>query len=349
DDNLNTEAKYFCGNCSKYYCDTCLTLHAKLLKEHIVIGRKDVDMRVVQRDALVTCELHPSKVLELLCEDHAELCCNLCVSLHHRMCRSIRLISDLASGIHMMADFKQLPVKVNKVLTSLNKMVEDSKKNQNSSQTSRQSILSRIRDLRKTLNQLLDEMEKKTVEAMDSVLADLGGSIQKDIDQCKNLHDELKALLDTIQTRGEDNKSTTYIGFRKTQDKMTVANKLLKQISTKAEVTVTFQPDKKTKQLLSEMKTMGNIRKYPGTQFQKNPTDVPIPRVIKKSSDISKVFKIQRTTLFSTKLKTDIKPCSITGITELPGGEIVLVDNKNCKVKVLNSMYKVTTHCDLPE
>ncbi|WAR19755.1 TRI33-like protein, partial [Mya arenaria] len=220
DDHLNTEAKYFCGNCSKYYCDKCLTLHAKLLKEHIVLGRKDVDKWVGQGDALITCDLHPSKILELHCEDHAELCCNLCVSLNHRMCRSISLIADLASGIHKMDDFKQLSAKVTKVLASLNKIVEARKNNQNTLQASGKSILTTIDNLRKTLNQLLDEIEKKTVEAMDSVMSDLNGSIQMDIDQCDNLHDQLKALLDTIQAQGENNESISYIGYTKGQEKI---------------------------------------------------------------------------------------------------------------------------------
>ncbi|WAR19754.1 hypothetical protein MAR_001592, partial [Mya arenaria] len=171
DDNLNTEAKYFCGNCSKYYCNKCLIFHAKVLKEHIVLGRTDVDKWVGQGDALLTCDLHPRKVLELLCEDHAELCCNLCVSLNHRMCQSISLISDVARGIHKMDDFKQLPAKVTKVLSSLNKAGKARKRNQNSLKASGKSILTKIKNLRKMLNELLDEIEKKTVEEMDSVLA----------------------------------------------------------------------------------------------------------------------------------------------------------------------------------
>ncbi|XP_052768918.1 uncharacterized protein LOC128209104 [Mya arenaria] len=349
DDNLYTEAKYFCGNCFKYFCDKCLTLHAKDRKEHIVLGHKDVDKWVGQGDALLTCDLHPSKVLELLCEDHAELCCSLCVSLKHRLCRSISLIADLANGIHKMADFKQLPAKVTKVLASLNKVGEARKKNQNSLKASGKSILTKIKDLRKKLNQLLDEIEKKTVEAMASVLADLNGSIQKDIDQCDHLHDKLTALLDKIQARGEDSESSSYIGYRKCQDKIAEVNSLFKQMSTRPEATITFQSDKHAEQLLSELKTLGYIQGYPSTQFLNKPTGVPSPREIKKSSEISKTFKVEGTKTFSIKLYTDKKPCSITGVTELPGGEIVLVDNDNCEVKVLNNMYKVIAHCDLPK
>ncbi|WAR12014.1 TRI33-like protein, partial [Mya arenaria] len=190
EDKLNTEAKYFCGNCSKYYCDKCLTFHSKLFKQHVVLDRKDVDKWVGQGDALISCDFHPGKVIELLCEDHAEMCCHLCVSLNHRMCRTISLISDLAKGVYKMADFKQLPSKVAKITTSLNQVREVRKKNQGSLKTSGKSMLTKIKDLRKSLNQLLDKLEKRTVKQMDSILADLVDTLQKDIDSCTLINDQ---------------------------------------------------------------------------------------------------------------------------------------------------------------
>ncbi|WAR01263.1 TRI33-like protein, partial [Mya arenaria] len=257
EDNLNTEAKYFCGDCSKYFCDKCLTFHAKVHKEHVVLGHKDVDKSVGQVDTLVTCDLHPPKCVELLCEDHDELCCHLCVSLKHRMCRSIVLISDLARGIHKMPYFKEFPANVTKVTTSLDQVREARKKNQNSLKASGQSMLTKVKALRTSLNQLLDELEKRTVEEMDSVLADLDGSLQKDINACTHIHDQLRALLDNIVAQDEDSESSSFIGYRKCQDKMTEANRLLQEISTKPELIVNFQLDTHAEQFLSDLKTLG--------------------------------------------------------------------------------------------
>ncbi|WAR11892.1 TRI33-like protein, partial [Mya arenaria] len=240
EDKLNTEAKYFCGECSKYYCDQCLTFHSKILKQHAVVGCDDVDKWVGQGNTLISCDLHPRKVIELLCEDHDEMCCHLCVSLNHRMCRSISLISDLAKGIHKMADFKQLPSKVANVTTSLNQVREVRKKNQGSLKTSGKSMLTKIKDLRKKLNQLLDALEKKTVEQMDIVLANLNDTLEKDIDSCTSIHDQLKALMDTIQAQCKDDEPSSYISFRKCEKKMAEAKSLLQELSTKPELTATF-------------------------------------------------------------------------------------------------------------
>ncbi|XP_052815308.1 uncharacterized protein LOC128242256 [Mya arenaria] len=344
EDKLNTEAKYFCRDCSKYYCDQCLTFHSKILKKHIVLGYEDVDKWGGRGDTFISCDLHSSKVIELMCEDHAEMCCQLCVTLNHRMCRSINLISDLAKGIHTMAYFKQLPSKVAKVTTSLNQVREVRKKNQCSLKTSGRSMLTKIKDLRKKLNQLLDELEKKTVEQMNSVLANLDDTLQNDIDSCTSIHDQLKALMDTIQAQCKDNEPSSYIGFRKCEKKMAEAKSLLQELSTKPELTATFKPETTITQLLSDFNILGNVQENLeikiGHQLSENKSS--------KQTHISRVFKTGKKSTFNVKIKPETKNCSIIGITELPSGEIVIADDRNNSVKVLNRDYKVIAQCDVP-
>ncbi|XP_052768146.1 tripartite motif-containing protein 66-like [Mya arenaria] len=158
-----------------------------MFKKHAVLGRKDVDKWVGQGDSLARCELHPEEIIKMECQDHHQLCCHLCVALNHRLCRSISLVEDLARGIPKMADFKQLPTTMSKLTSSLNQVIEDRKMNKNSLQVSGESILAKIKSLRDTLNRLLNELERKTVEQMESVLADLDRSLQKDIDSCKHI------------------------------------------------------------------------------------------------------------------------------------------------------------------
>ncbi|XP_052797442.1 uncharacterized protein LOC128229690 [Mya arenaria] len=333
DDYHNTEAKYFCGDCSKYYCDKCLTFHAKVHKEHIVLGRKDVNKWSGKGDAIYMCDLHPSKVMELHCDDHDELCCHLCVSLNHRMCRSITLISDLARGNNQPDPGER----------------RQKEKKQNSLKASGKSMLTKVKALRTSLNQLLDELEKRTVEEIDSVLADLDGSLQKDIDACTNIHDQLKALLDTVQAKDDDSESTFYIGYRKCQDKMTEANRLLQDMSTKQKMTVIFQPSTNALQLLSDLKTLGHMKGNAEINGQHNLFGMQSSGQVNPLLDISKVFKMKAKKKINVKLKSDKEYCHITGITVLSRGEIILVDYVSRKAKMLDSNYKVTAHCDLPK
>ena len=87
EDNKNSEAQYYCQDCSQCFCDVCLQLHNKLHKRHAVLGRKDIDKwsaATVLTGPLVRCEKHAGKILELECVDHRQLCCHVCVSIDHK-------------------------------------------------------------------------------------------------------------------------------------------------------------------------------------------------------------------------------------------------------------------------
>jgi len=87
EDGLNTEAQHFCRDCDECFCDKCVSYHNKALRKHAVLGRKDVSQWAAASskvDALVRCDHHQTKALELYCEDHGQLCCHICVSVGHR-------------------------------------------------------------------------------------------------------------------------------------------------------------------------------------------------------------------------------------------------------------------------
>ncbi|XP_052794973.1 uncharacterized protein LOC128228003 [Mya arenaria] len=97
-DNVNTEAQFSCKECENYLCNKCIKLHNGIFKRHDVLGLFDV-IKWEGEKCLEKCEKHPEKSVKMVCEDHDELCCSLCVALSHRRCRSIRLIDDLAKGV----------------------------------------------------------------------------------------------------------------------------------------------------------------------------------------------------------------------------------------------------------
>ncbi|XP_052768865.1 uncharacterized protein LOC128209068 [Mya arenaria] len=279
----------------------------------------------------------------MVCEDHMELCCSICVSLNHRMCHSISLVENLAKGIHELAEFKQLPANVSKLTSSLNQVIQDMKKKQQLLKTSGKSTLKEIKALRDTLNQLLEELERRTVEQMDSVLADLDEMIQKDIDSCTNIHGQLKAFLDNVQSQDKGSEPSVYIGYRKCQDKMADAKKQLHEMAIKAEMTVSFQPDNHAVEILTDMLTLGNIQADTAKDARNQST------LSKEHLDTLKAFTVKTKKTYSVQQKTDDKSCDITGITELPGGDIILIDLSNTKVKLLNSQFQVIGSCEVPK
>ncbi|XP_052781841.1 uncharacterized protein LOC128218265 isoform X2 [Mya arenaria] len=197
EDDLNTEAQYFCNQCTKYYCVNCVLVHNKLFKRHSVLDRTDMTKWAAAPgmvDVLERCERHPGEALKLVCGDHDQLCCPVCVAMDHRLCSSIQHIPDVARDIRKDPGFRQLPQQVAVLRKQIEDMKNDRKKNSSSLRKTRTAIVDEIKAIRKMINGILDKMEKTTVQELDRLVADQEMSIKKDMESCTQMHDELKNI-----------------------------------------------------------------------------------------------------------------------------------------------------------
>lgn len=90
EDNLNTEAMFYCKDCSEMLCNTCEKKHNKFIKGHDILKKKDKSKwgGVLSTKAVVMCEDHPGKELEMYCVDHGCVYCNTCIRISHRFVNS---------------------------------------------------------------------------------------------------------------------------------------------------------------------------------------------------------------------------------------------------------------------
>lgn len=86
DDKLNAEASYYCRNCSKLFCYICVSFHDKVLKDHQVLGKKEIARwgKVKTVTPALMCEKHPDKEEEMYCPEHDITCCHVCTNIFHR-------------------------------------------------------------------------------------------------------------------------------------------------------------------------------------------------------------------------------------------------------------------------
>ncbi|WAR26512.1 TRI33-like protein [Mya arenaria] len=260
DDGLNNEAEFFCDECKKYYCNNCVNLHNKLFRTHTVLGRQDVSkwLGYAGLSPIEICDKHGDKKLELLCEDHDELCCLICVSLTHRMCQSIKHIPDLVDGLKKQTDFIKLPADVQKINHRLQEITKKRTHNKESLKVSGKKLLAEIQSLRNRVNAKLDELEKKTNDILQDQLHEADDFLQDDIDKCTNLTYKLKSYLEPIQSQQDDN---SYIAYKKCTDKMREAENLLKQLYAKPNKSLVFHEDPMIEQFLSGLNTLETLGK----------------------------------------------------------------------------------------
>ncbi|WAR26821.1 TRI33-like protein, partial [Mya arenaria] len=259
DDGLNNEAQFFCGDCKKYYCNNCVQLHNKLFRAHSVLGKQDVSKWVgyAGLSPLEICDKHSDKKLELVCEDHDELCCPICFSLTHRMCQGIKRIPDLVDGLKKQTDFIKMPADVQKIIYMLQEITQKRTNNKQSLKGSGKKLLVEIKSLRQRINAKLDILEEKTNAILKVQLNKADDILQDDIDKCTDLTYKLKTYLQTIQSQQDD--SNSYIAYKKCTDKMREAESLLKQLSVNPNKSPAFCGDPRIEKFLSGLNSLGKI------------------------------------------------------------------------------------------
>ncbi|XP_052778418.1 uncharacterized protein LOC128215845 [Mya arenaria] len=324
DDGLNSEAHFCCDECKKIYCKKCIEFHSKLFRTHVVLGKQDVSKWVgyVGLSPLEACDKHGDKKLELLCEDHDELCCHICVSLTHRMCQNISLISDEAKGCRNWKEFKKVQTDVREMTKELKSLQDNKEKNIKFLEKDEKKMLTDIKSLRKKNNDMFDTVEKGMIQEMDSKLKEHGDALQEDKSRCKTQYDKLETYLKNMESNQVN--TSAYMAYKKCKDEMKGAENLLKEMSANPDVKLAFQADPGIEEVISRTQTLGKI-------FNQNDK-----------------IKVRNLRQYNVKIKEDKKLCCITGICELPEGKILITDHNNCKVKLLDSQFHMKDTCHPP-
>ncbi|XP_052778368.1 uncharacterized protein LOC128215805 [Mya arenaria] len=326
ENDLNTEAQHFCPQCEHYLCQKCVNIHGDYFKKHVVYGRGDI-----QKWAGFSMDrcAHHGKELEVHCDDHQELCCSVCVALNHRLCTRISHLPDLARGFLQTAEFIQLPAAVYKMRDRLDELKNDRIKDQASLKDSFKDISSEIKAFRKKINQILDKLEKKTIEQLDNMMEDFEKSIKDDLETFALMHDQLSTMIEKLQqSAGKNKESSCYIGFIKCKSKLSEAKSIVQEIREKERMK--FKSDEIVLPFLRKLNSLGNVKHV-------------------RKTDSIHVYKAQSSSQYKVKIKKDKSICDIVGICELPTGEVVIADYNNKRVKLLNRQYEVIDHCDLQD
>ncbi|WAR04998.1 hypothetical protein MAR_020367, partial [Mya arenaria] len=205
EDGKNIEAQHFCPECEHYLCENCVKLHKGYHSKHTVFGRGDIQKWV--GFSMDICDQHGNN-LEFHCDDHQELCCHVCLALWHRHCNNISHLPDLARGFLKTEEFKQLPVALDNMRSRLDELRNARMKDQASHEDSYKNILAEIKALRKEINFIFDQLEKKTVEELDSMMKHLEKSVKDDIETCAQMHHQLKNMVKKLQQMSGKHKET---------------------------------------------------------------------------------------------------------------------------------------------
>lgn len=254
----------------------------------------------------------------------------------------MQTVIEAAKGIEIDSEFTDLPSKVQKISDRLSALKEKQEKNQLILQKLKESITQDIKTLRATLNQTLDRLESETVTELEKLYTEINKKLTEEIASCRQIHDELYHTLCSLDIERKMSEYEMFTGFKKCEQRLLVAESLLESVKT-VDSSIKFSPDEKLLNSLSQIEKLGILEKT-GTEAPAEQTKHKKHGLEKGSGTQVSKFAIE----YNIHEEGDEFQASISGICQLPCGNIVLVDNENCKVKRLNKHYQVMTSVTIP-
>lgn len=90
--------------CEASLCEKCSQMHKKFkaLQSHQILpiinhgGELVKDVEKSQKTLIGLCEKHEERYIELVCDDHQEVCCALCIVNEHKYCEQFSTFSEAA-------------------------------------------------------------------------------------------------------------------------------------------------------------------------------------------------------------------------------------------------------------
>ena len=158
-ENEEVSGVYYCFECQEAMCESCTKSHRKIAssRSHTVCPLNEAIGANLHPNVYKTCQEHPDKPVELVCNDHEQLCCTLCVGTNHRKCYSVDTL-DVAAG-----KIKDSGMRKN--------LVENMKEYE-------QKLLKAKRSMEKNMDNLDDEADILTKE-IDKMEEDLIAHVKK--------------------------------------------------------------------------------------------------------------------------------------------------------------------------
>jgi len=243
-------------------------------------------------------------------------------------------VPEIAKRLHESREFEEFPERISEIKNCLKNARQSLQDNKQAIEKSGDVCLQQINTLRQQFNAIFDRLEQRTVSEFENEKSHVEGKIQTDIDRIDDVTERLRKLSDDLNDGGENNEATSYIGVAKCDDVLWKAKVLLQDINNKNEYRLSLRPYNDIAEYMSSLQMLGEVICEGGVKPHAGPDCV---------------FEVEKHSLHNVKVASDKRTCYISGICKLETGVFLLADNKNLKIKLIDSSYKVISTCDVLE
>ena len=333
------ESTSFCKDCNEKLCSQCVQFHKKfqVLRTHAIVNIVDhlavKEAKKVEKKKIhkvdVRCKHHRGKLIEMYCPEHDEVGCKVCMAINHKGCGKAEYVVDKCEGILHGNEL----MTVKKDLHSIKIQVADLKLQRKGDlkrlTAEKDKILHTLSEFRKTVNEILDKLEKEVKEKLHKKFDEDSSMIKNDINKCEEQVAKTESLLEKLRTGPESHvfvhmKADARTNLRGGEK---VATSVMGHLGREG---VHYTIDEEVKSWFKELTSLGRFDHELGSY----------------TGALVGNFEL---TLESDVVKTE---CIYNGSAVIPDnrsyrGRTVVADWKNKRLKLLDKSYRVIAHCDL--
>ena len=333
DDGETKEANYFCEPCNVHLCFDCRNDHKtfKATKNHSIVSAHQPQRTgsASPKGAYrILCGCNQKQAVEVYCEMHDDVVCPTCKTVKHRNCKTCPIKDKVDE--HTQKQFKESMVKAKSLKAEIESCIQNGEANRKSIDKYKDKCKKDISAFRIEINKILDKMEEDIIETIDKTAKQSLLVLEKQIADMTASLEALNTDLDVIDNANKTNRDEIMFSAKvKISKSMSEYNDLIQDIRKGMKrPQLEFHRNKKLTDLLQyDVDGLGRIE--PSETGSTHQDHVVILDMKAKS-----------TKEVNIKLPDDDKGPFITGCTFLPKGHILLCDNKNMKMKLLDSdMY----------
>lgn len=243
----------------------------------------------------------------------------------YRLCNNIQYVPDIAAESTDDDTFSKVKDEVERSIDNLDTIINTCRNVLSDLNTARSGGLDVIAEFRKHLEALVAELEKKTVELLETKHKDLYKVIEADTDKAIALKESVKERLVELQ-QSNGNVSRRFVCQTLGKQAASEADSLIKNISkSTSKIRLFYRNDLAVSTYLSNLTSFGTVKEQ------------------KRQYGYLK-SKLK----YDVRAETDEEQCNIWGTCTVGNGNILLADNANNKLKLLDkSSYKMLATCNL--
>ncbi|XP_052783105.1 uncharacterized protein LOC128219337 [Mya arenaria] len=320
-------ASLFCNTCKVYLCDDCCDVHKVHMTnvdDHDIVAAHEACVKPgVDMKGLDQCSEH-KRVFMFHCEDHEDLCCEICAFSRHRRCDNIHEIAKVAKNVKYI-EREKIRASINSASEVIMKCEEDQLNN-----------VSRVEEIVKEIDIYKEGILTKIEDAKARIVSEMTNHNSQEDERLitrRNAAENLKKELDTHLAMSDS------VREKGTETEIFILNHILKMTQEKAaqSLNTLLKNDYTVKVGLRINENILKIKTTDVALFSLNKTQEPKTQEPKTQRPVSlELLK----TMEPVKTADDQKEPFVTGLDFLPDGRIVSVDNYNWKCFILSDTLK---------